>query len=87
LRRSVTTCRFARLDLTVKNWDDFDHARWRVKFLLSLVQMHQTSPNRGSETWAQEEAAFTERLAAAEKDLARFPEEWQTLPKSKIPRR
>ncbi|HSI63650.1 MAG TPA: hypothetical protein VLE43_11045 [Candidatus Saccharimonadia bacterium] len=75
------------MQLTVKNWDNFDHARWRVEFLRSLVQMHQTSPKRGSESWTQEEVEFTQRLEAAEKELARFPKEWQTLPKSKIPRR
>lgn len=77
----------ANLQLTIKNWDDFDHARWRVQFVRSLVQMHQTSPKRGSTSWTQEEADFAQRLEAAEAELARFPGEWHTLPEAQIPRR
>ena len=75
------------LELTVKNWDDFDHARWRVQFLRSLVQMHRTSPKRGAETWKQEEEVYAQRLATAEKELERFPKEWHTLTEVEIPRR
>ena len=74
------------MELTKKNWDDFDHARWRVKFLRHLLEMHRTSPKRGSAAWASEEEDFRDRFAAAEKTLARFPVEWHSLPEAEIPR-
>lgn len=76
----------ARLQLNKRNWDDFAHVRWRVQFLRHLLQMHQTSPKRGSAAWVHDEEEYVDRLKAAEKELARFPEEWHTLPESEIPR-
>jgi hypothetical protein len=75
------------LELNRKNWDDFEHARWRVQFLRHLLEMHRSSPKRGSAAWAQEDEEYTERFEAAEKELYRFPAEWYTLPESEIPRR
>jgi hypothetical protein len=74
------------LELNKKNWDDFDHARWRVKFLRHLLEMHHTSPKRGSAAWASEEEDYHERLTIAEKTLALFPAAWHSLSEEEIPR-
>jgi hypothetical protein len=76
----------ARLELNKRNWDDFDHARWRVQFLRHMLQMHQASPRKGTAAWVHDKEQYEGRLEAATKDLGRFPEEWQTLLEGEIPR-
>ncbi|WP_170157327.1 hypothetical protein [Roseimicrobium gellanilyticum] len=73
------------MELNNKNWDDFVHVRWRVQFLRHMLQMHQTSPKRGTAAWAHEEEDYVQRLEEAEMKLILFPAEWHALPDSNIP--
>ncbi len=54
------------------------HARWRVEFLLSILDVHRSAPVHGPE-WAEKEAAHLHQIAEAQVELDRV--EWRaTLP-------
>ncbi|RBP36867.1 hypothetical protein DES53_1158 [Roseimicrobium gellanilyticum] len=49
--------------------DNLDHARWRVRFVKSLLDVHQHCVDTSRESWWAEEADLLLRLTAAEEDL------------------
>jgi hypothetical protein len=49
--------------------DNLEHARWRVRFVRSLLDVHQHCMDATREEWWIEEAALLQRLAAAEDEL------------------
>jgi hypothetical protein len=50
--------------------DDLAHARWRVKFLRNLLEVHRSVLQRSSHDWLLQETDYVQRLIEAEKDLA-----------------
>lgn len=50
--------------------DDLAHARWRVKFLRNLLEVHRSVLQRSSHDWLLQETDYVQRLIQAEKDLA-----------------
>jgi hypothetical protein len=50
------------------------HARWRVEFLLSLLDAHRAAPVHGPE-WAEKEAMYLHQIAEAQVELDRV--EWR----------
>jgi hypothetical protein len=52
------------------------HARWRVEFLLSILDMHRAAPVHGPE-WAEKEAEYLHQIAEAQVELDRV--EWRSI--------
>ena len=50
--------------------DNLEHAQWRVRFVRSLLDVHQHCVDTTNESWWLEEAVLLQRLAAAEEELA-----------------
>jgi hypothetical protein len=50
--------------------EDLDHARWRVRFVRRLLDVHQNCVDTHNQKWWLEEADLLQQLAAAEDDLA-----------------
>lgn len=72
------------MELNRKNWLAFSHALWRVRFINRLMDSHMLLKRRGR-SWDEDLADLTERLAAAEEELAPFPPEWEQLTPGEIP--
>jgi hypothetical protein len=51
------------------------HARWRVEFLLSLLDVHRSN-HVHRPGWTEKEAAYLHQIAEAQVELDR--EEWRT---------
>lgn len=49
--------------------DNLEHARWRVRFVRSLLDAHQYCMDATRNEWWIEEADLLQRLAAAEDEL------------------
>ncbi len=64
------------MELTHRNWNAFEHSRWRVNFVTHLLEIHGRSPGQETEEWLAEDAALRERLESAKKQLALYPGEW-----------
>jgi hypothetical protein len=48
-----------------------EHARWRVQFLLSLLQTHRQLVSKRDAQWAARESEYVRQLAAAQAALDR----------------
>jgi hypothetical protein len=59
------------MDLARKRLDDLAHAHWRVRFLRNLLEVHRALPQSTSYDWLLQEADYLERIALAERDLAK----------------
>jgi hypothetical protein len=51
---------------------NLEHARWRVEFLLSLLDSHRQMLTRRDAEWQQKEADYVRQLAAAQVELERL---------------
>jgi hypothetical protein len=60
--------------------EDLEHARWRVRFVRRLLDVHQNCMGSGDQKWWLEEADLLQQLAAAEDDLATQTRAIQALP-------
>jgi hypothetical protein len=49
-----------------------EHARWRVHFLLSLLQTHRQLGSKRDAQWATRESEYVRQLAAAQTALDRL---------------
>jgi hypothetical protein len=58
------------MDPCLRHKDNLEHARWRVRFVRSLLDVHQHCVDTTREQWWIEEADLLQRLAAAEEELA-----------------
>lgn len=58
------------MKLSPQRLDDLAHARWRVKFLKNLLEVHRSVLQRSSHDWLLQETDYVQRLIQAEKDLA-----------------
>lgn len=50
---------------------ELEHARWRVKFLSSLLQTHRFVRTKDQE-WTDKETDYVKRLAAAMEEVTRW---------------
>lgn len=66
------------MEATERNIDAFIHARWRVNFFRHLLDLHETSPEKGTGGWFLENAEYLHRLQMSEYVLHRFPADWQS---------
>jgi hypothetical protein len=57
------------MDRHLYHKNNLDHARWRVRFVRSLLDVHQHCVDTTREEWWIEEANLLQRLAAAEEEL------------------
>jgi hypothetical protein len=48
---------------------ELGHARWRVHFLHRILEAHRTAGHFHTESWATQEQAFLQQIAAAEECL------------------
>ncbi|MEZ0275708.1 MAG: hypothetical protein ACAH88_12450 [Roseimicrobium sp.] len=64
------------MELTRRNWNAFEHSRWRVNFVNHLLEIHGRSATQETEEWIAEEAAYRDRLEKAREELALYPVEW-----------
>lgn len=51
---------------------DLEHARWRVSFLLALLDSHRRLAHRWEGEWHQKEAAYIKQIAEAQVELDRI---------------
>lgn len=63
------------LGITDRDRSNLEHAHWRVRFLLCLLDSHRTMP-RKDPGWCAKEADYIQRLAAARAELARLEREY-----------
>jgi hypothetical protein len=57
------------MDATSHLKSNLEHAQWRVRFVRSLLDVHQHCVDTTNESWWLEEANLLQRLAAAEEEL------------------
>jgi flagellar biosynthesis chaperone FliJ len=51
---------------------NLEHARWRVSFLIALLQSHRRLPRKWGIEWQNKENDCIQRLAAAQVELERL---------------
>jgi len=52
--------------------ENLEHARWRVEFVLSLLDSHRRMLTRRDAEWRQKETEYLKQLAAAQVELERL---------------
>jgi hypothetical protein len=58
---------------------NLEHARWRVDFLLSMLDSHRKMQVRRSPNWEEREREYLKELALAQAD-------WDRLDRHEVPR-
>jgi hypothetical protein len=58
---------------------NLEHARWRVDFLLSMLDSHRKLQGRRDATWQEREREYLKQLALAQA-------EWDRLDRHELPR-
>ncbi|HSI64985.1 MAG TPA: hypothetical protein VLE43_17800 [Candidatus Saccharimonadia bacterium] len=66
------------MELNRTTWDEYEHAKWRVHFVLHMLDMPEAKMATRDEI-AEELADYTERLKIARGALSEFPREWAAL--------
>jgi hypothetical protein len=56
---------------------NLEHARWRVSFLLSLLEAHRKFSSRRDDAWARKEAGYLRQLSNAQGEIERLVREWE----------